>query len=273
MTDEKDYLKKLFENVKYAFENNRKLTFKIVEPKEKGFVIQVGGLFGYISYYHMPWKYNSLEYWQNASDFLIDHFFVGKIHVLNENPISIFIDAKGQKFRKPELTEFTNYRGVVLHKSNYGFFVDIGLHFDWKFGSLLGLVHKSTLINETDYDNTNVRNEIKVMFQGYNQDGQLVLGDDRERGKWNTGAMNKLVGTVQNVNVVINKDDRHEFYVQGEHKARIPILKEYYPNFKTTAKKYIYGLKNGQTIKCEVMNINKKRNSFVLKLLFELQSD
>lgn len=272
ITDEKDYLKNLLKNVKFAFENNQEMTFKIVEPKEKGFVIKVGGLFGYLSYYHMPWKYSSLQYWQSVSDFLIDQVFTCKIHSLEENPISIFIDAKEQKFKTPKLTLLKKYHGVILNKSKYGFFVDIGLHFNWKFGSLLGLVHKSNLIDKIEYENATIGNEVKIMFQGYNQENQLILGNNQERGKWNTSAMNKLVGTIQSVSVVINENDHHEFYVQGEHKAKIPILKKYYPNSRTTAKKYIYGLKDGQTIDCEVIRVNKKKNGFVLRLLIESQT-
>lgn len=57
--------------------------------------------------------------------------------------------------------------------------------------------------------------------------------------------------------------------VLGEHKATIPIKKEFYPNFRTTIKKYIYGLKNGEILDCEIIKINRKKDSFVLKLIIE----
>ena len=81
--------------------------------------------------------------------------------------------------------------------------------------------------------------------------------------------MEKLIGTIQKVSVLINEDGKPDYFVLGEHKATIPVKKEFYPNFRTTAKKYTYGLKNGEIIDCEIIKINSKKNSFVLKLLIE----
>lgn len=271
--NEKDYLQDLLLNIKEAHTSQENLTFRIVEPKEKGFTVKVGGLFAFISFNHFGWSYPSIEFWKNASNSLVGSYFTGKIHNVEENSISIQIDAKEQIFNKPNLVKFSEYRGVIVQKPKYGIFVDLGLHFNWKFGSLLGLVHKSTLINQTDYENWNVGEQITTLFQGFNENEQLVLGDNRERGKWLNGEMDKLINTIQKVSVVINENGKSEFYVLGEHKATIPIKKEFYPNFRTTAKKYIYGLKNGEIIDCEIIKINKRKDGFVLKLLIEKPAD
>lgn len=271
--NDKDYLQDLLLNIKEVYANQESLTFQIVEPKEKGFTAKIGGLFAFISFNHFGWSYPTLEYWKNVSKSLAGSYFTGKIHNVEENPISIQIDAKEQIFDKPNLEKYGEYRGVIAEKPKYGIFVDLGLHFNWKYGSLLGLVHKSTLLDQTDYENWNVGEQITTLYQGLNENGQIVLGDNRERGKWLNGEMDKLIGTIQKVSVVINENGKSEFYVLGEHKAGIPILKEYYPNFRTTAKKYVYGLKNGEIIDCEVVKINKRKDSFVLKLLIEKPTD
>lgn len=267
--NDKDYLQDLLLKIKEVYANQESLTFQIVEPKEKGFTTKIGGLFAFISFNHFGWSYPTLEYWKNISNSLVGSYFTGKIHNVEENPISIQIDAKEQIFDKPNLEKYGEYRGIIAEKPKYGIFVDLGLHFNWKYGSLLGLVHKSTLLDQTDYENWNVGEEITTLYQGLNENGQLVLGDNRERGKWLNGEMDKLIGTIQKVSVVINENGKSEFYVLGEHKAGIPILKEYYPNFRKTAKKYVFGLTNGAIIDCEVVKINKRKNSFVLKLLIE----
>jgi len=267
--NDKDYLQDLLLNIKDAYINQQSLTFRIIEPKEKGFLVKVSGLFAYVSFKHFAWSYPSIEFWKNVSNSLVGSYFTGKIQNVEENPISIQIDAKGQEFGHPNLEKYAKYRGVILQKSKYGVFVDLGLHFNWKFGTHLGLIHKSTLINESDYDNWEIGEEIITQFQGYNEKSQLILGDNRERGKWTNGQMDKLIGTIQKVSVEINEDGKSEFYVLGEHKARIPIKKEFYPNFRTTIKEYVYGLKNGEIIDCEIISINNKKDSFVLKLIIE----
>jgi hypothetical protein len=54
---DKDYLKDLFLKIKTAFEKQEDVTFRIVEPKEKGFIAKVGGLYAYISFAHFGWSY------------------------------------------------------------------------------------------------------------------------------------------------------------------------------------------------------------------------
>lgn len=267
--NDKDYLQDLLLNIKNAYTNQESLTFRIVEPKEKGFLVKVSGLFAYVSFKHLGWSYPSIEFWKNASNSFVGKIFTGKIHNIEENPISIQIDAKEQIFENPNLEKYSKYRGIILKKTKYGFFVDLGIHFNWKCGSILGLIHISTLINETDYENWKAGNEIETVFQGFNENNQPILGDNIERGKWTNGEMKKFIGTIQKVSVLINEDGIPDYFVLEKHKGTIPIKKEFYPNFRTTAKKYTYGLKNGEIIDCEIVKINSKKNSFVLKLLIE----
>lgn len=267
--NDKDYLQDLLLNIKEAYKNKTKLTFRIVKPKEKGFLVKVGGLFAFVSFNHFGWSYPSIEFWKNISNSLIGNFFLGKIYQVKENPISIQIDAKEQEFENPNLEKCSKYRGIILRKTNYGFFVDLGLHFNWKCGSILGLIHISTFLDKSDYENWKVGDEIETVFQGYNENNQPVLGDNIERGKWRNGEMEKLIGTIQKVTISINENGKPEYFVLGEHKATVPIKKEFYPNFRTTAKKYTYGLKDGEIIECEIIKINRKKDRFVLKLTIE----
>lgn len=139
------------------------------------------------------------------------------------------------------------------------------------------LCHPTKIINcdlnaytyKSDYDSWNSGDEIITRFHGFNENGQIVLGDNREREKWLNGEMDKLIGTIQKVSVLIDENGQTEFYVRGEHKARIPVSKEFYPNFRTTVKKYIYGLKHGQIIDCEIIRTNRRKDCFILKLQIE----
>ena len=271
--NDKCYLQDLLLNIKQAYANQDDLTFKIVDPKEKGFTVKVGGLFAYVYYRHFGWSYPSMEFWKNVSKYLVGNFFRGKIHKVKESPILIQIDAKGQIFKKPNLQKYKVYKGVIAQKTKYGAFVDLGLHFNWKFGSLLGLIHKSALIDQIDYETWKAGEEIVTLFQGFNENGQLVLGNNRERGKWLNGEMDKFIGTIQKTTVRINENGQTEFYVLGEHKGKAPMLKEFYPDFRTAAKKYACGLKNDETIDCEIVRINKRKDNFVLKLLVDPPQD
>jgi ribosomal protein S1 len=265
--NDKDYVKDLFFKIKTAFEKQEDVTFRIVEAKEKGFVVKVGGLYAYISFAHLSWTYPNADYWKNAATSLVDCFFSGKIHSLSENPISILLDARNQQFETPMLDKYRAYRGVILQKSGYGFFVDLGVHFKWKYGSLLGLLHKTALQHPSDFENWNAGDNIEIIFQGINDKGQIILSNNRDRNSWLNGEIDTLIGTTQQVTVTRNDSDHLSFKVLGKYNAGVPMLKAFYPNTLPEAKKYLNNLQNEQIIYCEVVKINKKRDGLVLRLL------
>lgn len=267
--NDKEYLKDLLFGINNCYLSKETVTFMIVAAKRKGFLVKVGGLFAYISFNHFAWSYPSIEFWRNAAKSMVGHYFTGKIYKVQENPISIQVDAKGQKFNPPNLIKYAKYRGVVLRKTNYGFFVDLGGHFHWKFGAIVGLVHNATFLNGIQDANWKVGDEIETLFQGYNDKNQPILGDNRDHGKWSNGELLDLIGTIQRVTVKLDEDKHPTFYVLNAHEATIPIKKEFYPGFRTRAKKYLYSLKDRDVINCEVVKINSKKNSFVLKLCID----
>lgn len=175
------------------------------------------------------------------------------------------IHSKGQTFTTPDLQQGHKYKGVVIQKTTYGLFVEIGIHFNWKYGSVVGLLHQSSFREPSSFTNTEEGQELPVTFLGYNKDGKTVLGGVWEKAKWATEEMEAMVGTKQQVFVMVIRGKK-TFFVDGMHKARAPITKLWYPDYKDKAKDYIEGLQDGQTIFCEVIKISKKKDCFIIKL-------
>ena len=79
-----------------------------------------------------------------------------------------------------------------------------------------------------------------------------------------------IIGTIQNIKVIYNSENKKEFYVNEVYKATIPITKLMYPDQnKTKAKKIIRNLTENQILNCEITSINKRKKHFVLKLNLE----
>lgn len=256
---EKAYLKNLLSPIKTAYTNKENVAFKIVATTEKGFSVKVGGLFAFVSYYHFCWAYPSTKFWQHAAKHLVGSFFTGKIYKLTVAPISIQINASQQQFSNKHLKRYNAYTGVILQKTTYGVFVDVGVHFNWEFGSLLGLVHKDNLLNPADYNSYTVGYKITTEFQGFDENEQLVLGDNRERAKWWNGDLAKLINTTQNATVLINNKNQAEFYVLGKYKAIV------FTKPKTNKKSPTQNYKNGEIIPCKILNISKRKYCFVIE--------
>ena len=268
--NDKDYLQDLLVDIKMAQASQEPLIFRIVEPKEKGFLVKVGGLFGFVPYPHFCWNYPNIESWKNISPLLIGRYFKGRIYLLEEDPILILINAKGQGHEKPTLEKYSPYKGVVVQKRKYGLFVDLGIHFNWLQGSITGLIHKSTFPSRSDFESFAVGDIIYTNYNGTHENGHMILGTYRDgEEKWHNGEMEQYVGTIQKTVVVRNELDHTEFYVLGVHKGSAPALKEFYPNFRKAARNHIFGIKHGEIIDCEIIRINKRRDSFILKLPLE----
>lgn len=265
--DNKEYLKDLLWNINQHLQNGTSLTFKVESVKESGFLVKVGGLFAFLSFKHFCWSYPTVSFWQNVAKYIVGCCFTCKIHMVSENPIQIKVDAKQHVFKKPILVQNKVYRCVIVQKSKYGFFVDLGLHFNWKFGSILGLIHMSMLTNPYDYDRWQSGEEIETLYHGNDETGKIILGDNCDRAKWRNSELTNLIGTIQKTTVIIDEYGQRRFYVLGEYAARIPLSKEYYSNFRSGAKKFVDELRHGQIIDCEVVKINKRKDLFILMLL------
>jgi len=262
---DKSYIQDLFKKVQFLFEQKKEVYFTIVEGKNKGFLVKVSGLYAYVPYQFMPWRYFSLSNWQNLANSLNGKTFKGSISQLEEAPIRIVIDARKQTFKAPELSSNHKYKGMVIQRAEYGLFVELGMHFDWKHGSMVGLLHKSVFREPLSFAGVVEGREIIVTFQGYNKEGKMILGEIWEEAKWLTKEIEEFVGTKQEV-TVMSIDGKKVFFVKGVHKAIAPITKLWYPNDKGMAKEYKNNLQDGQVIYCEVLKISKRKDCFVIRL-------
>lgn len=260
------YLKQALQGVRQAFEQKEPISFSIIEAKEKGYSVKVNGLFAFVSFGHFAWSYPSIKFWHNASSHLVGYSFSGSIHSLKENPVGILIDAKSSSFEPAPLALNSSYRAVVLQKSKSGVFADLGVHFNWQYGSLLGLIHQSNVLDKNQWEAMQEGEIISIQFMGYNEEQQLILGDHLERAKWLNGEMAKLTGSIQEVQVSKPKQRRPTYSVLGKYPGKISMNSEFYPQAKTAVKKYLNQLQDDDCIACEVVGINKKRDGFLLKL-------
>lgn len=108
-------------------------------------MVKVGGMYAFLDYRDMPWRYSILKDWTVVSQHLIGKRFFGEIiHISGtESPFWINIGAKVHKFKPRELTLYEEYQVIVIRKTKYGLFVEAGFHFNWYYGSFYGLIHKS----------------------------------------------------------------------------------------------------------------------------------
>ncbi len=131
----KDYLNQLIENLKEVKTNDKAIPFTIQGLKSKGFLIKIGGLFGFISFSYMPWDYQNKLYWHTVAPYLIGHKFFGNIHsIIETQPFQITVDGQKHYFHKNDLEVGRSYECIVMQKASYGFFLEAGFDLNWQYG-------------------------------------------------------------------------------------------------------------------------------------------
>lgn len=266
----KEWLENLIRNIETAKEENKTLAFKIIEIKEKGFLIKVSGLYAFISFNHMPWKYYDFESWKIIFPKLIDKRFYCKIYQIKQDPFSIIANGEIPQFKTHELKIGETYSGIIIKKSQYGIYIEIGYQFDWKFGSITGLIHESQFSNNTNFFSFEIGEEIKTAYLGQNEKAQPIFGYDPEKADWFLGKPQQLIGQ-KTWAKVIHEDNEPgvRFLVKGKYSGKISSLKKDYPpgyyrkKLKTAAKE----LKPGKIINCEVLRCQKRSMTLIIRWL------
>ncbi|MCG9910977.1 MAG: S1 RNA-binding domain-containing protein [Flavobacteriales bacterium] len=264
LSENENYLSTLIENFEEKIAEKENHPFRIVDIRQKGFIVKIYGLMGYISFVHMPWTYNNLDYWKAVFPYLKGKVFFGKVFKYEKEPLTITMDGKVAQFKKTELNESALYKGIVTQKSSYGVFVDIGYNFQWNYGSLTGLLHKKYFENEIIPENIKAGEQIELYFLGVDEKEQLVFGKNPELKVWISSEMNNLIDKVLPVRVIKSENEKTRYLVNGIYPAKLPTSENLYPDNLRTIKKAIKVLKNECIIHCKIIEINNKRRSLIL---------
>ncbi|WP_421919831.1 hypothetical protein [Marinifilum sp.] len=270
---EKFFLSKLIANFEKLAEKGENIPFKITEIRRKGFEVKVAGLFGFISFNHMPWKYGNHNYWSAVYPSIKGKVFFAKTHQFRKKPLTIILDGEVAQFKKYGLNERDKYKGIIINKTKYGVFIDIGFHFNWNCGSIVGMVHKSNFAPVEIFEVLQIGDTIESFFLGSNNKEQLLFGDNSVSKEWLNGEVEKLIGDILPVKVVKSNSDKTDYLVNGKYNATLPPKSSIYPTKKQLIKNAIKNLKNGDVIHCEVLKIDKLNNTLQLKWDFAHEID
>lgn len=266
-TPNKNYVKQLIENLKEVKTNNKVIPFTIQGLKPKGFLIKIGGLFGFVHFEHMPWKYKDKSQWNIVAPYLIGHKFFGSIHSLIETqPIHITVDGQKHKFQQNDLEIGESYECIVIQKTSYGLFLEAGYDFNWEYGSFIGLAHKSTFLDTDEYENAKQGDTITTYFHGYNTEKKPIFGDNIKDIDFLTGKLDKYINTTVEVTVKKLPNNKNEYFVDNVYPATLSVTKVIYPNDKKHIKEVVANFIDNQKITCEVLGISDRRKKIQLKL-------
>ena len=265
LKDSKRFLKELIDSLEQKIETDENLPFKIKGLRKGGFLVKINGLYAFIPFKYMPWDYHYQHFWELIYPTIKEKIFFGKVLRLTKDPIGIILHAKVPQFKNPELVENEHYKGILINKSKFGLFVDIGYHFLWNCGSLVGLLHKSNCKDYEKQRKIKPGQEIEVYLWGFSENNKMIFADNLDLKVWHTGEINELKGQTVPVEVIKDKQERMRFLVKGKYWGTLPINRLMYPGFRKEAEKMINYLNDKDLIECDIMGVNFKNKTLTLK--------
>lgn len=253
--------------IKEKIEIDAIVTFKIVSINKSGFTVNILNSSSIIFFENMPWVYKKNKSWKLIYPSIYSLEFKCKVKDININNNHLKLDGNIPQFTKPELIENNDYYGIIVDKSEKNLFIDIGYHFRWKHGSLLGYLHKTEIPDYCPSNEYNMGEEIKVKYileKGYGllkfgfenvvQDQILSISEKEAKG---------LLGKIIDVKVIRN-EDQFSYWYDDKYTVNIPISNNRYSMYRQT-RIMVKNLENNEMIKCEVLEVSYKKKILLLR--------
>lgn len=273
-SDKVDWISERLDEIENHQGNDDTIPFRIVGVKDAGFLTKVKGVFSYISFYYMPWKYNDIDFWKAIAPKLIGKKFLGKIYRIDKDPIAIVLNGDFPQFENAELTIGEEYKGLIIKTADYGLLIDIGYHFDWKCGSVVGLLHKRQLSDSENLEDYKLGQEIQTIYHKRNKKGQIGFCNDREKVDWEIGKPQKLIGQTTWATVIRHDDNTTiDLLVEGKYRAILKVDKKAFaPKYRKEIKSAKNQLKDTEIIHCEVTGILETDKMLKVNWLTEIDT-
>lgn len=264
--EEKEWIAPLFQNIKVIHEQGRVVSFKVVELKRGMFLVKIKGLFGCVLFDNMPWVYAHVAWWEAIAPSLMDKWFYGKVYQIDKAPDKeaigrIYVDATVTQFNEVRWERDVEYTGIVLFKSHEGVFIDIGCHFDWKCGSLCGMLPIYYFADLELFRLCKSGQSITVHYAGENEQGLLF----EKKGEINMHQ--KYKGKTIEVEVCENAQGDRFFSTEGKYEVMIPMTTAIYGDERRVIQRMKKYWQNGEVLTCSVLGVNRDTKHFFVKYL------
>jgi len=255
-----NFFEKLFAQVEEAKEIDKKIPFKVYFLNEDELIVKVKGLFAQLPLQQMAWQYPDQAYWKCIFPTLAGKEFkciVMEAERKENERFHIVVDASSHIFRDAELIENAEYTGIILQKFEEETLIDIGTHFDWKFGSLPGFLPLPDLINPETSQPYEPGDKLTVEYKGHDARGLIFAAVDA------IDLAAEFIGKIVWVQIGKKEDTAPYYMVKGKYKADLPITKLVYPKKKRKVQKLRNQWQNGDIINCEVIDFKPKRGLII----------
>lgn len=263
MQDDNKYLEKLIYQLFLYKEQNKTLRCEIIRSNRLGFRIKAAGLFGFLPFNLMPWTYKNLSHWHTLAPSLVGCVFYVKIAEIRMEPFQFIVNGREHLPFNLKFNELS-YQARVIEIYKYGLLIELGEFFDWKFGSMVSLLHNSKITESADY--YVIGDVIEVFFNGYNKENKLMFTTKNEGINWDKLKIKYPPDYLVLVTKKIEEDSKYSYNIEGSIPCLPKITKIQNPLNKSTIKELIKNLPDGGRFWGKVIEVDT--NHQVIKVSF-----
>lgn len=267
-----------FKKYEKAFINNEEVSFTVKKILSKGVMIQIGS---FSSYVHRFFFFNSIlnddiPYWKVVSPHLIGKTFKGKIAFLNRDNFYIKIDSENKPFESIPLDFNTLYKSIVVlgRRRKKFIFIDIGFHFNYRYGIHICFVHSSYVSDEEKFNQLESGDIYNVYFQGRSNTGEIFLSDSNHVFSLDSNEPKDFFYARKQATFLKSERDLENdsiinlFFELKEKDETIkiisPIIRKYYNrNVIKNLKSYFEDVERGSEFCCKIVGIDKRNRAYI----------
>lgn len=236
-----------------------------------GFVVQGLGTKGFLPFNLMPWRYEKRRSWVYVADDFIGHRIFCRIEQLSDKEsgyIRFIASADVHNYYKPRLISDDVYHAVVLHTNHSHVLLDLGVHFDWKKGSVPGVQHRSDF-EEGVFESIQKGQYIDVRFQCYHVAGMAMCGREGLDPAWYDVTWSGCEGEILLFDVVASDSGKQPRLFYEGYEARLLIQKLQFGEDRKKVDLALRRLETGDKVEARIVKYYPERGAMSVRLTEE----
>ncbi|MEI8202819.1 MAG: hypothetical protein WCH34_07395 [Bacteroidota bacterium] len=132
----------VFNKIRNENSNRIPIPFYFEKRIKTGFMVSVYGLFCFVPFRYTPWEYYDNEFWDIVFDKLKTKVFYGLVLKQDDALLTFSLNSRIPQFKKAFFDPNADYSGIVLEVKSNLLKVELGYHFNWECGSIIGTYYK-----------------------------------------------------------------------------------------------------------------------------------
>lgn len=255
-----EWLEQGIRKLEYLHLNQKTVTGKIYSITNTGFFVKIYGIRAYLPFSLMPWKGLGKEYWKLIYPKLegkIFHVKIKEIVQVDHCKYRILVDATQHYLRNIVLSEDVPFCAIVAKKNAKSVTIDIGHHFDWKYGPIIGYISQRAFAFPETFENCQVGQLLWVYLEKVAK-LSLQFVDARyyaELQRWIDSAKSYVGKTV------------YAKVCRLDEKRVMLLIDNQYEIYPTRKKRKNFNLTQIEGIYCMVLGINVYKRQLKIEIL------